>query len=173
MGMFVDELQAEAAAAITAMQQAALAARHVHARAELMRHMLTTARKVMHRPKAEAVEAVVSEWLAAWNLDRHAWPHVAQEIEALTAAFHDLAHEPASANDAAVRACTAALDAALAREGTTISDQMAWRSQCAHGWWEAVRPTPADLPGAKPRPSIPERDKGAPFWEQGCADFCR
>ena len=43
----------------------------------------------------------------------------------------------------------AALDEALAREGTSISEQMAWRSQCAHGWWELVAPTPADLPGRK------------------------
>jgi hypothetical protein len=173
MSMFVDELQAEASAAIAAMQQAALAARHAHARAELMRHMLTTARKMMHRPKAEAVEAVVGEWLGAWNLDRHAWPHIAREIEALTAAFHDVAHDTSPANDAALRACTAALDEALAREGTTISDQMAWRSQCAHGWWEAVRPAPADLAGAKDRPSIPAPAKGAPFWEHGCAAFCK
>ncbi len=173
MSMLVDELQAEATAAIAHMREAALAARHLHARAELMRHMLTTARKMMHKPKAEAVEAIVREWLAAWNLDRHAWPHIASEVENLTAAFHDVAHDPSAANDAALRACTAALDEALAREGTTISDQMAWRSQCAHGWWEAVRPAPADLPGAKPRPSIPAPVKGEPFWESGCAPFCK
>ena len=173
MSGFVDELQAEAMAAIAEMQKAALAARHLHARAELMRHMLTTARKMMDRPKAEAVEAVVREWLNAWNLDRHAWPHIATEIENLTAAFHDVAHDPSPAHDAALRASTAALDAALAREGTTISDQMAWRSQCAHGWWELVRPVPPDLPGAKERPSVPPLLKNAPFWESGCAAFCR
>jgi len=173
MSSFVAELQTEAAAAIAEMQKAALAARHRHARAELMRHMLTTARKMMHRPKAEAVEAVVREWLSAWNLDRHAWPHIAAEIESLTAAFHDVAHDPSPANDAALRDCTAALDAALAREGTTISDQMAWRSQCAHGWWELVRPVPSDLPGAKERPSVPPLLSGAPFWDSGCAAFCR
>jgi hypothetical protein len=173
MNTFVDELKAEATAAISDMQKAALAARNLHARAELMRHMLTTARRMMHKPRAEAVEAVVREWLGAWNLDRNAWPRIAAEIENLTVAFHDFAHDASLANDAALRACTVALDNALAREGTTISDQMAWRSQCAHGWWEAVRPTPVDLPGAKPRPSIPAPSKGAAFWEASCAPFCK
>jgi hypothetical protein len=173
MSTFVEELQAAAAEAISDMQKAALAARHLHARAELMRHMLTTARKMMHKPRAEAAEAVVCEWLRAWNLDRNAWPHIAAEIENLTMAFHDFAHDASQANDAALRNCTAALDEALAREGATISDQMAWRSQCAHGWWEAVRPAPVDLPGAKPRPSIPAPAKGAAFWESGCAPFCK
>ncbi len=173
MNMFVDELQSAATVAISDMQKAALAARHLHARAELMRHMLTTARKMMHRPRTEAVEAVVREWLGAWNLDRDAWPHIAAEIENLTMAFHDFAHDRSPTNDAALRACTAALDVALAREGTTISDQMAWRSQCAHGWWEAVCPTPIDLPGTKPRPSIPAPAKGTAFWESGCAPFCK
>jgi hypothetical protein len=173
MSPFIDELQTLATAAIAQMQEAALAARYLHARAELMRHMLTTARKMMHKPRAEAVEAVVREWLAAWNLDRNAWPHIATEIENLTAAFYDFAHNPSTANDTALHACAVALDAALAREGTTISDQMAWRSQCAHGWWEAVKPTPADLPGAKPRPTIPAPVKGEPFWESGCAPFCK
>ncbi|MGL4441814.1 MAG: hypothetical protein ACRCUE_21405 [Bosea sp. (in: a-proteobacteria)] len=172
MARFIDDLQAEAAAAIALMKQAALAARHAHARAELMRHMLTTARKMMHKPKAEAVEAVVREWLGAWNLDRNAWPHIAAEIENLTAAFHDYAHEPTPAHDAALRVCTMALDQALAAEATTISDQMAWRSQCAHGWWEMVCPTPADLVGAKDRPSMPTLRKGVPFWDISCADFC-
>ncbi len=173
MNMLVDELQAGAAAAISDMQKAALTARHLHARAELMRHMLATARKMMRKPKADAVEAVVREWLGAWNLDRNAWPHIAAEIENLTAAFHDFAHCASQANDLALRACTATLDEVLAREGTTISDQMAWRSQCAYGWWEAVRPAPVDLPGTKPRPSIPAPARGAAFWESGCAPFCK
>lgn len=99
--------------------------------------------------------------------------HIAAEIASLTGAFYDFAHDSSAENDAALRASTAALDAALAREGTTISDQMAWRSQCAHGCWEAVKPTPDDLPGAKPRPSMPAPVKGEPFWESGCAPFCK
>lgn len=173
MPHFVDELQQEAAQAVAAMQKAALAARHIHARAELMRHMLTTARKVANKPKAEAVETVVREWMDAWNLGRSEWPHIAREMEAFTEAFHDYANAPTEAHDAALRRSCEALDAALAREGTSISEQMAFRSQCAHRWWELVVPVPADLPGAKPRPSVPPLAEGTPFWEAGCADFCR
>lgn len=173
MPHFVEELQFEAERALIAMQTAALAARHLHARAELMRHMLTTARKVAGKPKAEAVEAVVREWLEAWNLGREDWPQIAREMEAFTAAFHDYANDPGDAQDAALRKACDALDAALAREDTSISDQMAFRSQCAHRWWELVVPVPADLPGRKPRPSLPPLQEGAPFWEAGCAEFCR
>ena len=67
MAHFVEELQLEAERAILAMQTAALAARQLHARAELMRHMLTTARKVAGKPKAEAVETVVREWMDAYR----------------------------------------------------------------------------------------------------------
>lgn len=173
MPHFVEELRGDAEAAIAAMRHAALAARHVHARAELMRHMLTTARKVAAKPKGEAVETVVREWMDAWNLDRHDWPHIAREMESFTAAFHDYANDPSDAHDAALRANCTALDQALEREGTSISDQMAFRSQCAHRWWELVAPTPVDLSGAKPRPSMPALRPDAPFWEAGCADFCR
>jgi hypothetical protein len=173
MPHFVEELREEAGAAIARMREAALAARYLHARAELMRHMLTTARKVAGKPKAEAVETVVREWMDAWNLDRHDWPHIAREMETFTAAFHNYANEPSDAHDAALRESCAALDVALACEDTSISEQMAFRSQCAHGWWELVAPTPADLPGAKPRPSMPAPRTDAPFWEAGCAEFCR
>lgn len=173
MSHFVEDLQQEAAQAVASMQKAALAARHIHARAELMRHMLTTARKVAAKPKAEAVETVVREWMDAWNLGRAEWPHIAREMEAFTEAFHDYANDPSDAHDAALRQSCEALDAALAREGTSITDQMAFRSQCAHRWWELVVPVPADLPGAKPRPSVPPLTEGAPFWAAGCADFCR
>lgn len=173
MPHFVEDLQQQAAQAVASMQKAALAARHIHARAELMRHMLTTARKVAAKPKAEAVETVVREWMDAWNLGRSEWPHIAREMEAFTEAFHDYANAPTEANDAVLRRSCETLDAALAREGTSISDQMAFRSQCAHRWWELVVPVPADLPGAKPRPSVPLLAEGAPFWAAGCADFCR
>lgn len=173
MGHFVEDLRAQADEAVATMKEAALAARHAHARAELMRHMLTTALKAKDKPKGEAVDMVVAEWMAAWYLDRNEWPHIAREMEAFTAAFYDYAHAPTDENDAALRKACAALDAALAAEGTTISDQMAWRSQCAHGWWEAVKPVPADLPGRKERPSVPPLPAAAPFWEAGCADFCQ
>ena len=173
MAHFVEDLQHEASAAIAAMQQAALVARHAHARAELMRHMLTTARKVKDKPKAEAVETVVTEWMDAWHLARAEWPHIAREMESFTEAFYDYANAPTDAHDTRLRQTVEALDAALAREGTTISDQMAFRSQCAHGWWEWVRPTPADLPGRKERPGVPQPSAGEPFWQAGCPDFCK
>lgn len=173
MPHFVDTLQQEASDAIARMREAAIEARRRHARAELMRHMLTTARKVKDKPKAEAVETVVREWMDAWNLGRSDWPHIAREMETFTQAFHDYANDPSDANDARVAAGADALDAALSREGTSIAEQMAFRSQCAHGWWELVAPTPVDLPGRKPRPSMPAPRPDAPFWEAGCADFCR
>ncbi|CAH1687362.1 conserved hypothetical protein [Hyphomicrobiales bacterium] len=173
MAHLVEDLQHEAAAAIEAMQGAALAARHAHARAELMRHMLTTARKVKDKPKAEAVETVVTEWMDAWHLARAEWPHIAREMEAFTEAFYDYANAPTDTHDVRLRQTVETLDAALAREGTTISDQMAWRSQCAHGWWDWVRPTPTELPGRKERPSVPQPAAGEPFWQAGCPDFCK
>jgi hypothetical protein len=48
---YLNALQDEAERAVAAMKEAALAARLAHARAELMRHMLTTARKLCHRPR--------------------------------------------------------------------------------------------------------------------------
>jgi hypothetical protein len=173
MAHFVEDLRYEAEQAIAAMQEAALAARHAHARAELMRHMLTTTRKVADLPKREAVDRVVSEWMAAWHLDRSAGPETAKEMEALTGTFYDYVKEPSDPTDAALRDACATLDRALERHGTTISDQMAWRSQCAHGWWESVRPAPLDLPGRKDRPSVPKPEPNRPFWDAGCADFCK
>ena len=172
MPHFVDQLQDEATQAIAAMRDAALAARHIHARAELMRHMRTTAKKFMHKPKAEAVESVVAEWMEAWHLPRSEWPHIAVEMERFTQAFHDYAHEGSDAADAKLRQAGEALDAALAREDTSISEQMAFRSMCAHGWWDMVVPTPADLPGRVERPTIPKLQPGRPFWETPCAAQC-
>ena len=173
MPHFVEDLRLEAESAIGRMQAATREARRLHARAELMRHMLTTARKVKDKPRAEAVETVVREWMDAWNLDRDAWPHVAREMQSFTEAFQDYATEASDANDQRVRTCADALDAALGRSGTSIAEQMAFRSQCAHGWWEWVEPVPADLPGRKPRPHVPGPRAEQPFWTLGCADFCR
>ena len=173
MSHFVEELQQQAAEAMAAMREAALTARHIHARAELMRHMRTTAAKSKDRPKAEAVDAVLTEWLEAWHVPRHDWPHIADEMQKFTATFYDYANDPSDANDRRMRVATEALDQALAAEGTTISDQMAFRSMCAHGWWEAVVPTPADLSGRKVRPTVPPLPKDRPFWEAACAEQCR
>jgi hypothetical protein len=173
MAHFIEELQSEAEQAITLMRETAVAARRAHARAELMRHMQTTARKFMHRPRAEAVECVVAEWMEAWHLQRSAWPALEHEIHRFTAAFHDYVHEPSDLFDATVRDSCAALEAEFAKLGTSIADQMAFRSMCAHAWWGSVVPTPADLPGRKERPTIPTLRLDRPFWETGCAEQCR
>lgn len=173
MPHFVEELQSQAAQAIEDMQKAAIAARHIHARAELMRHMRTTAAKSKDRPKAEAVEAVLAEWLEAWYVPRNDWPHIAAEMENFTATFYDYVNGPSDASDVKMRAATDALDKALASEGTSISDQMAFRSMCAHGWWDWVVPTPEDLPGRTERLTVPHLVKGRPFWEANCAEQCR
>jgi hypothetical protein len=120
-----------------------------------------------------AVERVVSEWMSAWHLDPSGWPETARDMEAATGWFYDYVTDPSDSTDAALRQACAALDRSLARQGTTLSDQMAWRSQCAHGWWECVQPTPHDLPGRKDRPTIPEPSPAKPFWDAGCADFCK
>ncbi len=172
MSHFVDQLQSEAEAAMAAMRKAAIAARYIHARAELMRHMRSTAEKSKDKPKTEAVEAVVAEWMEAWHLPRREWPHVAREMESFTEAFYDYACERSDANDARVRKTCDALDAAFAAQGTSISDQMAFRSMCAHGWWDAVVPTPSDLPGRTDRPTVPKLQTDKPFWETRCAERC-
>lgn len=173
MTHFVEELQQEAAKAIEEMKKAALAARHIHSRAELMRHMRTTAAKSKDRPKVESVEAVLAEWLEAWYVPRNDWPHIAKEMENFTATFYDYVNDPSDENDKRIRAATEALDKALAAEDTTISDQMAFRSMCAHGWWEVVLPTPDTLPGKTERSTVPQLQKGQPFWDAACADQCR
>ena len=58
---------------------------------------------------------------------------------------------------------------ALAASGTTLADEMAWRSECAHGWWAMVRPPP---PGLPLRPSVPLPDLSRPFWANRCAPHC-
>lgn len=172
MPHFVDDLQEDAHAAIAAMRVAALHARSTHARAELMRHMLTTAEKVRHLPRDEAVTKVTGEWMQAWHLPADAYPELAREMRAFTVAFCAYAETRSDAADADLRKAVAALDAALHAAGTSLADQMAWRSECAHGWWEAVVPTPADLPGRIERPGIPKPVPGRPFWDTGCAPHC-
>jgi hypothetical protein len=172
MAHLVEDMQQAAREAVTQMREAALRARSLHARAELMRHMRTTAAKVADRPRDEAVAFVTGEWMNAWQLSPAAYPEVAQEMKAFTAAFCAYAGQPDDAADAQVRAALDALDQALAGKGLDIADQMAWRSECAHGWWEAVRPTPAGLPGRKERPGIPRAAGDQPFWAAGAAGHC-
>ena len=161
MPHIVDQLQAEAATAIKAMRDAALAARQLHARAELLRHMQQTAAKLADQPPEQAIERVMREWMQAWHIDTGAYVELLEDARRFAAAF------------CADARGTDALDAALARHGTSIADQMAWRSQCAHGWWDMVVPTPWDLTGRAERPGVPRYQPGLAFWEIGCADRCR
>ena len=173
MTFVVDALRHEAEVAVAAMRKTAIAARNAHARAELMRHMLATAHKMDGKSRDEAIAMIVHEWMSAWYLAPAEWPHLTREIEGLTAAFVDFVRKPDARTDTAIREGISGLETALAAQSTSIADQMAWRSQCAHGWWAMVTPVPDDLPGRKDRPTIPRYDAARPFWETGCADFCR
>lgn len=172
MPHLVEDLQAQADDAVAAMRAAAITARSVHARAELMRHMRTTAAKSKDRNRAEAIEAVVQEWMQAWYLERSEYRDLENQMMAFAGAFYDYVQEPGDRSDQAVRRACTALEEAFASHGTSLADQMAWRSMCAHRWWEVVSPAPADLPGRKPRPTIPAYRDDTPFWELGCAAQC-
>ncbi len=110
------ELRRRAEADIAAARAAALAARASHARAEFLRHMMTTAAKVRDRPRQEAIDFVVTEWLAAWGQDRATCPQRPQ-MEALAGACQDMVRTPSSDLDDALRAAFAALEQAFAADG--------------------------------------------------------
>lgn len=160
---FAEEMAAEARAAIEAMKAAATEARRLHARAELLRHMMTTAAKHA-APRREAVSAVAGEWMKAWALT--GYPALRAEIEAFTGACIDSAREPGPDADARLRAALGALDAALGAAGLTLADEMAWRSECAHGWWARVSPAPPARGYREDRASPP------PFWAAGAPPHC-
>jgi hypothetical protein len=166
----VDDLLAEAAAAIADMREAALRARTLHARAELLRHMRGTAARMRDRPLDEAATRVAGEWMQAWQLDAAAYAAVSAPVARFTRAFCENARAANAATQHEILAAMHTLDAALATQGTSIADQMAWRSECAYGWWDLVAPTPTDLPA---RASVPRHVPGTPFWETGCAERCR
>lgn len=123
-------------------------------------------------PLAAAATQVAGEWMAAWHLDGHAYADIAADVRAFTEAFVRNAQMPGPATQQAIHDTTLALDAALARHGTTLADQMAWRSQCAHGWWDLVVPSPPDLPNRPSRPGVPTHQPGTPFWQTGGAPHC-
>ena len=162
----LDDLTASAEASIAAMKDAAARARRAHAAAELVRHMLLTTAKFADRDRDAAIRAVVADWLGAWHLRREDWPEIAAEMDAMTGAFYDYCAEASDANDAAVRAAWSRLKAAHDGPDRTLEDQMAWRSVCAHGWWQQVSPPPdgtRDHDADRPR---------IPFWAQGCPPEC-
>lgn len=160
------EFSQDADRAIEAMKVAAMQARRAHAAAELTRHMLLTTRKFAHLGKEKAVEAVVTDWLGAWHLQRNDWPQIAAEMEALTGAFFDYCMEPSDTADQAVRDAWQRLKQVHDDDARTLEDQMAWRSVCAHGWWGDVSPPP---PGYRDHDL--ERAT-SPFWTKSCPPEC-
>jgi hypothetical protein len=161
MAHFGEELKAQAGVAFDRMKQAALEAREISARAELMRHMLLAATAKKHLPREQAAKAVVAEWLDAWNkpADMKA---VAAEMEALSAAVYDYAQAPNDAHDRAVRAAFAKFKTAHDKGGATVEDQMAWRSERALPWWGQIKPLPK---GYIANPKADAAPAARPFWE--------
>lgn len=154
----VDEMLDEARAAIGRMKDAALAARRLHARAELMRHMRATAAKLADRPLDEAARTVAGEWMQAWGLAPDAYGALAADAERFVRAFCLDARGSDQQTQDAVRAAIAGLEAGFAAAGLSLPDEMAFRSECAHGWWRHV---------------VPARGAGgAPFWAEGAAPHC-
>jgi len=170
MTHIVDRMLDEAAQAVNGMREAAIAARRLHARAELMRHMRLTARKVMDRPVDEAVRFVTEEWMQAWGLGDDAYRGLAEPLRHYTEAFCRDARASSAATEAAIAAGLEELEGAFERIGTTLADEMAYRSGCAHGWWEMVVPVPEHA--RRDRPNIPRWQAGQPFWKTGAAPHC-
>ena len=170
MPHIVDEVQAAASKAIQAMQEVAVVARRMHARAELMRHMRLTARKVVDKPLDEAVRQVSKEWMDAWGLTGDAYTGLAEPLRRYTEAFCRDAREHSDVSEAAIATAATALERAFEVIGTTVADEMAYRSGCAHGWWEMVVPVPDQV--RRERPQVPRWQAGKPFWETGAAPHC-
>jgi hypothetical protein len=169
----VDDLLAEAEAAIERMKAAAIEARHLHARAELARHMRTTAAKLAHLPLARAAEAIAAEWMKAWALDEAAYAALGDRIAAFALAFSQDARGSTAATMAAVSDALAGLEAGFAAAGTSLSDEMAFRSECAHGWWRLVVPQPPEARNPERDARIPSPEPHQPFWTAGPQPHCR
>ena len=162
---FTGELREAAEADIAAAHHAALRARAMHSRADLMRHMMLTTAKSTDKSREESVRLVTDEWLDAWRRDRTNYPYVAL-MEALSGACYDALKSPGPQTDAAIRQAFAALEGACITHGTTLADEMAWRSGCSHMWWGDVRPAP-NLPEYRERARRSE-----PLWDRGCPPEC-
>lgn len=168
----VDALLAEADEEIARMREVAFSARALHARAELARHMRTTAAKLASRPLEEAITLVSGEWMKAWGLDAAGYPEIAADMISFTRAFCVNARSATAGTQADVADAIAALDTAFRRIGTSLADQMAFRSECAHGWWSDVVAIPADIATLRKSPPPPPRLPGAPFWTAGAPPHC-
>ncbi len=160
----VDELQEAARAAIAHMKDSAIAARNLHARAELMRHMQATAAKLAGLPLEQAARKVAGEWMQAWGLNADGYWRLAADIDRFALAFCADA-SGAAATQAAIREALAALEAGFAAMGTSLADEMAFRSECAHGWWRLVVPARAQDAASGP-------NGAGPFWSLGAPPHC-
>jgi len=165
MNDFAAKLKHAADATIASAREAALTARLMHARAELMRHMMLTTAKSVDRPRAESVRLVVDEWLDAWRRTRDNYPYVAH-MEALSGACYDALRAPTAESDRAVREAFAGLEHACVDNGTTLADEMAWRSGCSHAWWGDIHPAP-NLPEYREQAKRSES-----LWQRGCPPEC-
>jgi len=162
---FTAELRHAADADVAAAREASLRARAMHARAELMRHMMLTTAKSTGEARDASIRLVTDEWLDAWRRTRENYPYVAL-MEALSGACYDWLRARDAAADRAVRAAFAALETACVSRGTTLADEMAWRSGCSHTWWGDIRPAP-NLPEYRDRAQRREA-----LWDRGCPREC-
>lgn len=168
----VDALLAEADAAVERMKAAALEARRLQARAELARHMRTTALKLAHLPLDEAAAGIAREWMAAWSLDAGAYPALADRVAAFASAFCRDARGSTAATQVDIRQSLADLEAGFAAIGATLSDEMAFRSECAHGWWRLVAPLPPEFRNSARLARMPRPAEHEPFWSAGPQPHC-
>jgi hypothetical protein len=164
----VDVMLAEADSAIERMKAFAIEARRLHARSELARHMRTTALKLIALPVDHAAAALAREWMKAWSLEG-GYDAIGAAISAFAMAFCRDVRGSDAATQAALSDAFAALEAGFASLGTSLSDEMAFRSECAHGWWSLVVPPPAA--GGKPPGGLPPV-AGQPFWSVGPQPHC-
>ena len=162
---FTAELKRAADADIGAAREASLRARAMHARAELMRHMMLTTAKSIDESRETSVRLVTGEWLDAWRRARANYAYVSL-MEALSGACYDWLRAKDAATDNAVRNAFAALETACVTHGTTLADEMAWRSGCSHLWWGDIRPAP-NLPEYRGRAQRIEA-----LWDRGCPVEC-
>ena len=165
MTHLVEETRRAADTAVAAMREAAVKARDLHVRAELMRHMTMTMTPVKGRPRDEAVRYTIDHWLEAWGQSRSQAMEL-KEMESFAGAFYDYLRDPGNATDRALRQATVLLERAAEAAGLRIIDQMAFFSICAHEWWGEVVPAPKGR-GRTDR-AWPEQ----PFWERGCPPQC-
>ena len=168
----VDELAAEAEVAIARMKTAALEARYLHARAELARHMRTTANRMIALPVEEAAARISAEWMKAWALDSEAYPAIAGQVAGFTMAFCLDARGSTPDTRAAIHQALERLEAGFAVMDTTLSDEMAFRSECAHGWWNGVVPIPAALRQAERFRLMPRAGDDQPWWTASARPHC-